>query len=202
MRTVVLTMKASVIEMFLVLLMTGVHSNKETAKKTKRPKFTVPQINCDVKAGKIINPEFIVKCPAGCQDPKYHVYGTDVYASYSSVCGAAVHSGVLDNSGGKILVRKVAGQSGYKGSYSNGVQSLSLPRWRESFIVLESKPKKGVTYPSALTYSSSKSPAAQAGKYSCVIESKPELINTRCVLGDSREINILTGQAPLALAIF
>ncbi|XP_054330869.1 vitrin isoform X2 [Pongo pygmaeus] len=164
MRTVVLTMKASVIEMFLVLLVTGVHSNKETAKKIKRPKFTVPQINCDVKAGKIINPEFIVKCPAGCQDPKYHVYGTDVYASYSSVCGAAVHSGVLDNSGGKILVRKVAGQSGYKGSYSNGVQSLSLPRWRESFIVLESKPKKGVTYPSALTYSSSKSPAAQAGE--------------------------------------
>ncbi|XP_008573664.1 PREDICTED: vitrin [Galeopterus variegatus] len=161
---VVLTMKASVIEMFLVLLVTGIHSNKEMTKKIKRPKFAVPQINCDVKAGKIINPEFIVKCPAGCQDPKYHVYGTDVYASYSSVCGAAVHSGVLDNSGGKILVRKVAGQSGYKGSYSNGVQSLSLPRWRESFIVSESKPKKGVTYPSVLTYSSSRSPAAQAGE--------------------------------------
>ncbi|XP_012643876.2 vitrin isoform X1 [Microcebus murinus] len=164
MGTVVLTMKASVIEMFLVLLVTGIHSNKETTKKIKRLKFNVPQINCDVKAGKIINPEFIVKCPAGCQDPKYHVYGTDVYASYSSVCGAAVHSGVLDNSGGKILVRKVAGQSGYKGSYSNGVQSLSLPRWRESFIVSESKPQKGVTYPSALTYSSSKSPAAKAGE--------------------------------------
>ncbi|XP_007943274.1 vitrin [Orycteropus afer afer] len=125
---------------------------------------SVPQINCDVKAGKIINPEFMVKCPAGCQDTKYHVYGTDVYASYSSVCGAAVHSGVLDNSGGKILVRKVAGQSGYKGSYSNGVQSLSLPRWRESFIISEGKPKKGVTYPSALTYSSSKSPAAESGE--------------------------------------
>ncbi|XP_045405335.1 vitrin isoform X5 [Lemur catta] len=164
MGTVVLTMKASVIEMFLVLLVTGIHSNKEMTKKIKRLKFNVPQINCDVKAGKIINPEFIVKCPAGCQDPKYHVYGTDVYASYSSVCGAAVHSGVLDNSGGKILVRKVAGQSGYKGSYSNGVQSLSLPRWRESFIVSESKPQKGVTYPSALTYSSSKTPAAKAGE--------------------------------------
>uniref|UniRef100_A0A8C0XER4 Vitrin n=1 Tax=Castor canadensis TaxID=51338 RepID=A0A8C0XER4_CASCN len=139
---IVLTMKASVIEMFLA----------------------VPQINCDIKAGKIINPEFIVKCPPGCQDPKYHVYGTGVYASYSSVCSAAVHSGVLDNSGGDILVRKVAGQSGYRGSYSNGVQSLSLPRWRESFIVSESKPPKGVTYPSALTYSSSKNPAAKAGE--------------------------------------
>ncbi|XP_058406653.1 vitrin [Diceros bicornis minor] len=161
---VVLTMKASVIEMFLVLLVTGIHSNKEMTKKIKRPKFTVPQINCDVKAGKIINPEFVVKCPAGCQDPRYHVYGTDVYASYSSVCGAAIHSGVLDNSGGKILVRKLAGQSGYKGSYSNGVQSLSLPRWRESFIVTEGKPQKGVTYPSALTYSSSKIAAAKAGE--------------------------------------
>nr|XP_058934642.1 vitrin [Kogia breviceps] len=161
---VVLTMKASVIEMFLVLLVTGIHSNKEMTKKIKRPKFTVPQINCDVRAGKIINPEFIVKCPAGCQDPRYHVYGTDIYASYSSVCGAAVHSGVLDNSGGKILVRKVAGQSGYKGSYSNGVQSLSLPRWRESFVISEGKPQKGVTYPSSLTYSSSKSPAAKAGE--------------------------------------
>uniref|UniRef100_G1PCH6 Vitrin n=1 Tax=Myotis lucifugus TaxID=59463 RepID=G1PCH6_MYOLU len=159
---VVLTMKAAVIEMFLVLLVTGIHSNKEMAKKIKRPKFTVPQINCDVKAGKIINPEFIVKCPAGCQDPKYHVYGTNVYASSSSVCAAAVHSGVLDNSGGKVLVQKVAGQSGYRESYSNGVQSLSLPRWRESFVVSEGKPQKGVTYPSALTYSSAKSPAAKA----------------------------------------
>ncbi|XP_070285107.1 vitrin isoform X2 [Myotis yumanensis] len=163
---VVLTMKASVIEMFLVLLVTGIHSNKEMAKKIKRPKFTVPQINCDVKAGKIINPEFIVKCPAGCQDPKYHVYGTNVYASSSSVCAAAVHSGVLDNSGGKVLVQKVAGQSGYRESYSNGVQSLSLPRWRESFVVSEGKPQKGVTYPSALTYSSAKSPAAKADLWS------------------------------------
>ncbi|KAM5292789.1 vitrin isoform 1-T1 [Ctenodactylus gundi] len=168
MGTVVLTMKAFVIEMFLVLLVTGIHSNKEMTKKIKRPKFAVPQINCDVKAGKIINPEFIVKCPAGCQDPKYHVYGTGIYASYSSVCGAAVHSGVLNNSGGKILVRKVAGQSGYKGSYSNGVQSLSLPRWRESFIISESKPKKDVTYPSSLTYSSARTPAAKAGK--CLYE--------------------------------
>ncbi|KAM4867008.1 vitrin [Thomomys bottae] len=160
----VVTMKASVIEMFLVLLVTGIHSNKEITKKIKRPQNTVPQIDCDTKAGQIINPEFIVTCPAGCQDPKYHVYGTGVYASYSSVCGAGVHSGVLGNSGGKILVRKVAGQSGYKGTYSNGVQSLSLPRWRDSFIVSERKPQKGVPYPTALTYSSSKSPADKAGE--------------------------------------
>uniref|UniRef100_A0A670XN48 Cochlin n=1 Tax=Pseudonaja textilis TaxID=8673 RepID=A0A670XN48_PSETE len=89
-------------------------------------------------AAKIINPEFIAKCPLGCQDVKYRVYGTDIYASFSSVCAAAIHSGIIDNSGGKILVQKVAGQSGYKGSFSNGIRSLSLPRWRESFILSES----------------------------------------------------------------
>uniref|UniRef100_A0A8C5IH73 Vitrin n=1 Tax=Junco hyemalis TaxID=40217 RepID=A0A8C5IH73_JUNHY len=85
--------------------------------------------------GKIINPEFIAKCPPGCQDVKHRVYGTDIYASFSSVCNAAIHSGIIDNSGGKVLVQKVAGHSGYRGSFSNGVRSLSLPRWRESFLV-------------------------------------------------------------------
>uniref|UniRef100_A0A8C3K7T8 Vitrin n=1 Tax=Calidris pygmaea TaxID=425635 RepID=A0A8C3K7T8_9CHAR len=111
------------------------YAAKEATKKTKKAKLYVPQIDCDVKAGKIINPEFIAKCPPGCQDVKYRVYGTDIYASFSSVCNAAIHSGIIDNTGGKILVQKVAGHSGYRGSFSNGVRSLSLPRWRESFLV-------------------------------------------------------------------
>ncbi|XP_009571990.1 PREDICTED: vitrin-like, partial [Fulmarus glacialis] len=111
------------------------YAAKEATKKTKKAKLYVPQIDCDVKAGKIINPEFIAKCPPGCQDVQYRVYGTDIYASFSSVCNAAIHSGIIDNTGGKILVQKVAGHSGYRGSFSNGVRSLSLPRWRESFLV-------------------------------------------------------------------
>ncbi|NXL55689.1 VITRN protein, partial [Chordeiles acutipennis] len=139
------------------------YAAKEVTKKTKKAKLYVPQIDCDVKAGKIINPEFIAKCPPGCQDVKYRVYGTDIYASFSSVCNAAIHSGIIDNAGGKILVQKVAGHSGYRGTFSNGVRSLSLPRWRESFIVSEGKPRKGVTYPSTLEYSSSKSTAVKLG---------------------------------------
>ncbi|NWS53528.1 VITRN protein, partial [Chunga burmeisteri] len=139
------------------------YAAKEATKKTKKAKLYVPQIDCDVKAGKIINPEFIAKCPPGCQDVKYRVYGTDIYASFSSVCNAAIHSGIIDNTGGKILVQKVAGHSGYRGSFSNGVRSLSLPRWRESFLVSEGKPRKGVTYPSTLEYSSSKSAAVKSG---------------------------------------
>uniref|UniRef100_A0A8D0H719 Vitrin n=1 Tax=Sphenodon punctatus TaxID=8508 RepID=A0A8D0H719_SPHPU len=147
----------------LALLLTCTYATKEATKKNKKAKLYVPQIDCDIKAAKIVNPEFIAKCPPGCQDVKYRVYGTDIYASFSSVCGAAIHSGTIDNTGGKILVQKVAGQSGYKGSFSNGIRSLSLPRWRESFIVSEGKPKKGVTYPSTLEYSSSKSTPVKAG---------------------------------------
>ncbi|NXS31083.1 VITRN protein, partial [Pomatostomus ruficeps] len=158
-----LTMKATVIATFFGVFLTCTYTAKEATKKTKKAKLYVPQIDCDVKAGKIINPEFIAKCPPGCQDVKYRVYGTDIYASFSSVCNAAIHSGVIDNTGGKILVQKVAGHSGYRGSFSNGVRSLSLPRWRESFLVSEGKPRKGVTYPSTLEYSSSKSAAVKSG---------------------------------------
>lgn len=34
-----------------------------------------------------------------------------------------------------MIVRKMAGQNVYKGSNANGVRSLSLPKWRESFVV-------------------------------------------------------------------
>ncbi|NXX69208.1 VITRN protein, partial [Spizella passerina] len=149
----------------LGVFLTCTYTAKEATKKTKKAKLYVPQIDCDVKAGKIINPEFIAKCPPGCQDVKHRVYGTDIYASFSSVCNAAIHSGIIDNAGGKVLVQKVAGHSGYRGSFSNGVRSLSLPRWRESFLVSEGKPRKGVTYPSTLEYSSSKSTAVKSGKY-------------------------------------
>uniref|UniRef100_A0A673HCR0 Cochlin n=1 Tax=Sinocyclocheilus rhinocerous TaxID=307959 RepID=A0A673HCR0_9TELE len=95
----------------------------------------VPAIECDMRAGKISLPEFIVKCPANCRETKEKVYGTGVFASISSICNAAIHSGAITNSGGKVIVMKMAGQAIYKGSFANGVRSLSLPNWRESFSV-------------------------------------------------------------------
>ncbi|XP_066452016.1 vitrin isoform X2 [Eleutherodactylus coqui] len=142
-------MKKKVTAVLLVLILACTCAS---SKKSRKNKQHVPHIDCDIKAGKIVNPEFLAKCPASCQDGKHRVYGTDIYASFSSICTAAIHSGVIDNSGGKILVRKVAGQSGYKGSFSNGIRSLSLPRWKESFVIAEGKAKKGVTYPTVLEY--------------------------------------------------
>ncbi|KAM5165680.1 vitrin isoform 2-T3 [Mantella aurantiaca] len=142
-------MKEKVITVLFVLIL---GCTSISSKKNRKNRQHVPSIDCEIKAGKIVNPEFLAKCPPGCQDGKFRIYGTDIYSSFSSICTAAIHSGVIDNSGGKILVRKVAGQSGYKGSFSNGVRSLSLPRWKESFVVTDGKGKKGVTYPTVLEY--------------------------------------------------
>ncbi|XP_054977342.1 vitrin [Sorex araneus] len=150
----VLTMKAAALETLLVLLVTGIHSNKEVPKKSKRPKFTAPQISCAVTAGDILEPEFVVRCPAGCGDPQYRVRGSGPYAAPSSVCGAAVLSGVLPGSGGKVLVRKVLGESDSEGGYPGGAHAPSLPLQRGLFTVSEVKPQEGATYPSALTFSS------------------------------------------------
>uniref|UniRef100_A0A3Q2XW47 Cochlin n=1 Tax=Hippocampus comes TaxID=109280 RepID=A0A3Q2XW47_HIPCM len=129
-----------------------------TVPRTSPLFIVVPAIECDVRAGKISLPEFIVKCPSHCRETKQQVYGTSVFASISSICNAAIHSGIITNYGGKVIVKKMAGQNTYKGSNSNGVRSLSLPKWRESFVVMEGKPKKGVIYPSTLDFD--KAPAA------------------------------------------
>ncbi|XP_043536622.1 vitrin isoform X2 [Chiloscyllium plagiosum] len=145
-----------------VLLLTSTGGVKEKGRKSKRT--SVPQIDCDIRAGKIKVSEFVARCPPGCLGSKQAVWGTDIYASISSVCGAAIHSGVIDNSGGKIHVRKVPSSSSFKGTFSYGVRSLSLPRWRESFVVSGPKQQKGVTYPSILEFLPSRTSRIRTGK--------------------------------------
>ncbi|XP_016355801.1 vitrin [Sinocyclocheilus anshuiensis] len=140
---------------FVAFLLTS--SGAKPNGKNKKPKQVVPAIECDMWAGKISLPEFIVKCPANCRETKEKVYGTGVFASISSICNAAIHSGVITNSGGKVIVMKMAGQAIYKGSFANGVRSLCLPNWRESFSVSVGKPKKGVIYASTLVFVLSRS---------------------------------------------
>ncbi|XP_069090993.1 vitrin isoform X2 [Pleurodeles waltl] len=155
-------MKEIIIISLVVLLLMLANASKKASMKTKKTKQYMPHIDCDIKAGKIMDVEFLAKCPAGCQESKYRVYGSDIYASFSSVCSAAIHSGVIDNSGGKILVKKISGQSGYTGSFSNGIRSLSLPRWKESFIIT-GKGKKSPSYPSVLEYASPNITTAKTG---------------------------------------
>ncbi|KAM4729724.1 vitrin isoform 5-T5 [Anableps anableps] len=153
----------SVTVIFYAFLLSWACWAKPNGSKSKKPKQVVPDIECDVRAGKINIPEFIARCPAHCKESKQQVYGTGVFASISSICNAAIHSGVITNAGGKVIVRKMAGQNIYKGTNSNGVRSLSLPKWRESFVVSVGKPKKGIIYPSTLDYAPSRPTYVKTG---------------------------------------
>ena len=69
--------------------------------------------------------------PAG---EEYAIWGTAVYTSDSSVCTAAVHSGLLSfASGGDAIVQVIEGQDSYIGSTQNGVTSRDYGSYSASF---------------------------------------------------------------------
>ncbi|KAK7140793.1 hypothetical protein R3I94_013162 [Phoxinus phoxinus] len=180
--------KSTLTAVFIAFLLTS--SGAKPNGKNKKQKQVVPAIECEMRSGKINLREFIVKCPANCRESKEKVYGTGVFASISSICNAAIHSGVISNSGGKVIVMKMAGQASYKGSFANGVRSLSLPNWRESFSVSMGKPKKGVIYPSTLVFVHSRPTTVKTG------ESKDPLYSTVSPVTEAPEAEPTSTTAP------
>ncbi|XP_006116440.1 cochlin [Pelodiscus sinensis] len=80
-----------------------------------------------------------VLCPADCPLWQFYVFGNAVYASLSSICGAAIHRGVITNAGGTVRVQTLPGQENYSAVYANGIQSQVLTRWASSFSVAGTK---------------------------------------------------------------
>ncbi|XP_062863993.1 cochlin [Trichomycterus rosablanca] len=95
-------------------------------------------ISCETRAidlEKLQTTHAVLLCPANCTLWKLSVFGSGVYASISSICGAALHSGITGISGGTVEIQKRPGRNQYLSSYSHGVQSQPLSRWSDSFIV-------------------------------------------------------------------
>lgn len=62
------------------------------------------------------------------------VWGTDVYTDDSSLCTAAVHSGLATVvGGGTVTIEMLAGQSAYAASTRNGVTTSAYGAWSGSF---------------------------------------------------------------------
>uniref|UniRef100_A0A3B4AIZ0 Cochlin n=1 Tax=Periophthalmus magnuspinnatus TaxID=409849 RepID=A0A3B4AIZ0_9GOBI len=99
-----------------------------------------------------------VLCPPDCPQ-RVSVFGTKVYASVSSVCGAAIHSGVVGLSGGPVVVKKLPGRQNYLKSYSNGVQSQHLPRWTSSFSLARTSEPLELSSQSSTTALAAEEPA-------------------------------------------
>lgn len=78
---------------------------------------------------------FEYACPAG--GTPGSVWGDVGYTDDSSVCGAAVHSGVLTpDRGGTVTIVIRPGRAGYIGTARNGILSMPWDAWGGSFEVL------------------------------------------------------------------
>ncbi|KAG9336363.1 hypothetical protein JZ751_002710 [Albula glossodonta] len=103
--------------------------------RTSRAEPSVPTpIACTTRGADLADARAVVACP-NCALHQLSVFGTGVYASVSSVCGAAVHRGVIPASGGKLKVHRLPGRENYLSSISHGVKSQTLTKWTASFSV-------------------------------------------------------------------
>jgi LCCL domain len=82
---------------------------------------------------------FLFRCPPGKARPG-QVIGSGPYTDGSSVCAAAVHTGVIKAaSGGIVTIEIRPGEAHYEASSSHFIQSESYERfWSGSFLVVAS----------------------------------------------------------------
>lgn len=74
-------------------------------------------------------------CPANCVHKKGKVWGTVTYDVQSSICRAAIHYGVIDNSGGMVEVTRMDKLPFFVRSTKNGIESLSKYKPGNAFKV-------------------------------------------------------------------
>jgi LCCL domain len=74
------------------------------------------------------------ECPKG--GSEHAVYGSDVYADYSSICSAAVHAGLIKLAdGGVITLEYRPGRTIYGSTERNGIKSNPTSEGSRSFVV-------------------------------------------------------------------
>ncbi|MEZ4410158.1 MAG: LCCL domain-containing protein [Polyangiales bacterium] len=76
-----------------------------------------------------------VTCPPG--GPAGTVWGSDIYTDDSSVCGAALHSGRINQgAGGTFQIQILPGQQAYVATVRNGVTTTRYGRYAGSFSIV------------------------------------------------------------------
>ena len=80
---------------------------------------------------------YVFACPPG-KPGANRVAGSGPYADDSSICGAAVHAGVLRaRTGGAVTIEIRPGETRYAGSEHNYVKSVAYEHgWSGSFVVV------------------------------------------------------------------
>ena len=78
--------------------------------------------------------QFTYFCPAD-GTLSSRLWGTNLYTDDSSICTAAVHSGLINSQrGGTVVIEIRPGADSYSGSSQNGVTSKAYDKWNGSFV--------------------------------------------------------------------
>lgn len=95
------------------------------------------EIDWSTNAQELLGPTgatYVVVCPP--DGSSRTIWGTEIYTDDSSVCTAAVHTGVITmEDGGAFVVTIFDGLDSYEASSANGIDSSDWPSWGRSFIV-------------------------------------------------------------------
>ncbi|CAH1238318.1 CRISPLD1 [Branchiostoma lanceolatum] len=90
-------------------------------------------VTCSTEARDMQGESFTIDCPADCASTGSTIWGDGIYTDDSSICRAAIHAGMIGDSGGEVTVYMLGGQDSYEGSEANGVSSLHYGSWGGSF---------------------------------------------------------------------
>jgi hypothetical protein len=106
----------------------------------------VKTISCEMNTSQnteIFNKnDVIVRCPKGCDRVSADVFGRGMYHGDSSICKAAIHVGILNGNGGKIMVVMQSTVDQYSGSHENGIRtSNKINDGIRPFIIMKYVPK-------------------------------------------------------------
>ncbi|KAM4542959.1 cochlin isoform 2-T2 [Odontesthes bonariensis] len=140
-------------------------------------------VACETRGTDLKENYVLVLCPPDCMQLRVSVFGTGVYAAISSVCGAALHRGLLGPSGGHVRVDKQKGQHNYVSSYANGVHSQALSRWSTSFSL-----SKNVNTPLELTSETNSTALPTAAQPAKKVSKKPSV--KKAVTGGNQDCQI------------
>lgn len=124
----------------MVIAIAGCHGGSSKVKVTVKP-IDWQTSALDLNLRGMFGARYAFHCAPGTPQPAL-LTGTGIYTDSSSICTAAVHSGVINpEHGGDVVIQILRGQAHYQGSTQNFVHSKSLQQpWGGSFAVLGGSP--------------------------------------------------------------
>lgn len=101
----------------------------QTAAAAAAPPSPCPLAFKDIP-GVTASTELVCQCGAV---PSATVWGAGIYTQDSSICGAAVHAGIIPATGGAVKVKAAPGCNKYEGTSQNGVTTQAWGPFSASF---------------------------------------------------------------------